>query len=130
MSRSWNHNLDTIQKYLLQYAHRNLIDTEKQSQLLEKLLEDYPYLNSEHIPQDIHVSIPLSDCKRVNTKQTPKHIDHVFDIDIADKVLTEEQQHVMDNIVQNSYALHILIGTPRSGKIFFVKYTAQLFSKP
>ena len=35
MSRLWNHNLDTIQEYLLQYTHRNLIDTKKQSQLLE-----------------------------------------------------------------------------------------------
>ena len=92
-------------------------------------MEDYPYLNPEHIPQDIHVSIPLSDRERVNTKRAPKHIDHVFDIDIANMILTEEQQHVMDNILQNSHRLHILTGTPGSGKTFFVKYIAQYFQK-
>ena len=64
-------NVDNIQEYLLQYAHRNLIDTEKQSQLLEQLLEDYPYLNPEHIPQDIHVSTPSSNAERIHTKRTP-----------------------------------------------------------
>lgn len=86
-------------------------------------------MNPEHIPQDIHVSIPLSDRERVNTKRAPKHIDHVFDIDIANMILTEEQQHVMDNILQNSHRLHILTGTPGSGKTFFVKYIAQYFQK-
>ena len=56
MSRSSSQTW-TIQEYLLQYAHRNLIDTYNRSQLLEQLLEDYPYLNHEHILQDIHVSI-------------------------------------------------------------------------
>ncbi len=64
-------NVDNIQEYLLQYAHCNLIDTEKQSQLLEQLLEDYPYLNPEHIPQDIHVSTPSSNAERIHTKRTP-----------------------------------------------------------
>ena len=41
--------------------------------------------------------------------------------------LTEEQQYVMDNIIQNSHGLHILTGTPGSGKMFFVKYIAQYF---
>ena len=67
----------------------------------------------------------LSDSERVNKKRAPKHIDHVFDIDIADMVHTEERQQVMDNIVQNSHGLHILTCTPRGGKTFFVKYIAQ-----
>ena len=44
-------------------------------------------------------------------------------------VLTEEQQHVMDNILQNSHGLHILTSIPRSGKTFFVKYITQYFQK-
>ena len=68
-------NLNTIQEFLLQYIHRNLIDTEMRSQLLEHLFEDYPYLNPEHTPQDIHESIPLSDHEILNTKRAPKHID-------------------------------------------------------
>ena len=122
-------NVDNTQEYLLQYAHRNLIDTEKRSQLLGQLLEDYPYFNPEHLPQDIHISTPLSNAERIHTKRTPTHIDHVFNIDIADMVLTEEQQHVMDNILQNSHGLHILTSIPRSGKTFFVKYITQYFQK-
>ena len=57
------------------------------------------------------------------------HINHVFDIDIAEMVLTEEQQHVMDNILQTSHKLHILTDTQGSGKTFFVKYITQYFQK-
>ena len=116
MSRSSSQTW-TIQEYLLQYAHCNLVDTYNRSQLLEQLLEDYPYLNHEHILQDIHISIRYQKKKTLNTKRAPTHIDHVFDIDIANMVLIEEQQHVMDNIVQNSHGLHILPCTPRSEKI-------------
>ena len=40
-------------------------------------------MNPEHTPQDIHASILLSDHEMLNTKRAPKHIDHVFDMDIA-----------------------------------------------
>ena len=122
-------NVDIIQEYLLQYAHCNLIDTKKQSQLLEQLLEDYPYMNPEHIPQDIHVSTPSSNAERIHTKWTPTHIDHVFDIDIAYMVLTEEQQYVMDNILQNPHGLHILTCTPGSEKMFFCEIHHPILSK-
>ena len=85
-------------------------------------MEDYTYLNLKHIPQDIHVSIPLWNGKRLNRKRAPKHIDHVFDIDIVNMILTDEQQHVMDNILQNPHGLYILTGILGSGKTFFVKY--------
>ena len=90
-------------------------------------MEDYPYLNPEHISQDIHVSIQLLNGKRMNTLRAPKHIDHVFNIDIVNMILTDEQQHVMDNILQNPNGLHILTCTLGSGKIFFVKYITQYF---
>ena len=73
-------------------------------------------------PQDIHVSILLLDHARVNSRQTPKHTDYVFDIDIGDMVLIEEQQHVMDIIVQNPQTLHILLGSPGSCKTYIVQY--------
>ena len=86
--------MNTIQEYLLQYAHRNLIDTEKRSQLLEQLFEEYPHLNLEHTQQDINVSILLLDHEILNTKRAPKNIDHVFNINIADMVLTENNNTV------------------------------------
>ena len=42
-------------------------------------------------------------------------------------MLTEAQQRIMDNIVQNLQGLHIFTNTPESGKLFFVKYIAQYF---
>ena len=67
MSRSSSQTW-TIQEYLLQYAHCNLVDTYNRSQLLEQLLEDYPYLNHEHILQDIHISIRYQKKKNIEYK--------------------------------------------------------------
>ena len=86
-------------------------------------------MNPEYTPQDIHVSTPSSNAERIHTKRTPTHINHVFGINIAHMVLTEEQQHLMDNILQNSHGLHILTDTQGSGKTFFVKYIIQYFQK-
>jgi hypothetical protein len=33
----------------MKYAHGNLLEIEKRSQLLQELLEDYPYLDSQHV---------------------------------------------------------------------------------
>lgn len=79
----------------MEYAHRNLINTKTQLQLLK----DHPYLDAKHIPQDIHVLIPLLDYAIVNSRRALKHDDNVFDVDIGHIVLTKEQQHVKDNIV-------------------------------
>ena len=67
-------NIDNIQEYLLQYVHRNLINIEKQSQLLKQLLEEDPYLNPEHIPQDIHVLTPSSNAERKYIQNEHLHI--------------------------------------------------------
>ena len=119
-------NLDAIQEYLLQYAHCSLIDTENRSQLLEQLLEDYPYLNLEYILQHIHVSISLLDRERMNTKRA--HIDHAFDIDIANMVPIEEQQHVMYNPAKSTWSTYSHRYS-RKWQNVFVKYIAQYFQK-
>ena len=51
----------------------------------------------------------------------------MFDIHIGDIVLTEEQQHVTNNIIINMQGLHILTGIPWSVKTFFLKNIAQCF---
>lgn len=51
----------------------------------------------------------------------------MFDIDIGDMMFSEEQQHIMDNIVRYRQRLHFPTCTPGSGKTFFVKYIAQYF---
>ena len=51
---------------------------------------------------------------------------HVFDIQLSDMMLIPDQ-HVFLAILQNPTGLHVLTGTPGSGKTFFVKYLAQYF---
>jgi hypothetical protein len=45
-------NLDIFQDLKKIYAHRNLIETEKRTQLLENLLEEHPYLDSKYVLPD------------------------------------------------------------------------------
>ena len=40
-------------------------------------------------------------------------------------MLSKEQQHVMDNIVQSPQELYILTDTPGSDKTFFLNYIAR-----
>ena len=49
----------------------------------------------------------------------------MFDIDIGDMMLSEEQQYVMNNIVQSPQELNILTNTPGSDKTFFVNNIAR-----
>ena len=116
--------MHTVQKYLSEYAQMNLIETEKQAQLLDRLLQDYPFLDPLFITDGEHPSIYLS----VHAlRQGTQHKQHVFDIHVSNMILTNEQQHVLDNILQNPIGLHVLTSTPGSGKTFFVKYLAQHF---
>ena len=116
--------MQTVQKYLSEYAQRNHIETEKQAQLLDHLLQDYPFLDPLFIAD--HENSPI-DSSMHTLRQRRPHKHHVFDIHISDMTLTNEQQHVLDNILQNPIGFHVLTGTPGSGKTFFVKYLAQHF---
>ena len=42
-------DVQAVQNYLSQYAHRNLIETKKHAQLLDRLLQDYPFLDPLNI---------------------------------------------------------------------------------
>ena len=87
-------------------------------------MQDCPFLdplnisNNENIPHEL---TPPS-LHRLNR---PK--DHVFGIQLSDMMLTPDQQRVLHVILQNPTGLHVLTGTPGSGKTFFVKYLAQYF---
>jgi DNA replication protein DnaC len=54
-----------------------------------------------------------------------KHVSHNFDIQISEMTLTQEQEGVLDSIMANPEGLHVLTGTPGSGKSFFIKYITQ-----
>jgi hypothetical protein len=83
-------NLDVLQEYLLKYAHRNLIKTEKRAQLLENLLEEYPYLDPEFIILDTGPSSDLNVQCRHAKEIKYKHVNHIFDKQLSDMKLTQE----------------------------------------
>ncbi len=45
---------NTIKTFLMEYAHRNLLEIEKWSQLLEELLKVYPYLDPQHVTSKLN----------------------------------------------------------------------------
>jgi hypothetical protein len=100
-----------VQNYLSQYAHRNLIETEKHAQFLDWLLQDYPFLdllnisNNENIPHDL---TPPS----LHRLSRPKY--HVFDIQLSDMMLTPDQQRVFHIILQNSTSIVVMVNRTSS----------------
>ena len=54
-----------------------------------------------------------------------KHVSHIFDIQISEMMLTQEQEGVLGFIMANPEGLHVLTGTPGNGKSFFIKYIIQ-----
>jgi Cdc6-like AAA superfamily ATPase len=113
-----------MQNYLSQYAHRNLIETEKHAQFLDRLLQEYPFLDPSNISNNENIPHELTP-PSLHRLNRPK--DHVFYIQLSDMMLTSDQQRVFHAILQNPTGLHVLTGTPGSGKTFFVKYLAQHF---
>jgi ATP-dependent exoDNAse (exonuclease V) alpha subunit len=87
-------------------------------------LQDYLFLdplnisNNENIPHEL--TPPSLHCL-----SRPEY--HVFYIKLSNMMLTPDQQRVFHVILQNPTGLHVLTGTPGSGKTFFVKYLAQYF---
>ena len=94
---------------------RTLLRQKKQAQLLDHLLQDYPFLDPLFIADRENSSID-SFIHALRQGKPYKH--HVFDIHIFDMTLTNEQQHVLDNILQNPIGFYVLIVTPGSGKTF------------
>ena len=112
--------MQTVQKHLSEYAQRNFIETEKQAQLLEQLLQDYPFLDTLFIQNRENSSINHVCMHCVKENHT-----NIIDIHTSDMTLTNEQEYVFDNILHTHVGLHLLIGTHGSGKTCFVKYLAQ-----
>ena len=82
----------------------NLIETEKEDQLLDHLLQDYPFFDALFIADHENSSI-YSSMHALRQGKLPKH--HVSDIHISDMTLTNEQQHVLDNILQTPIGFHV-----------------------
>jgi hypothetical protein len=97
------------------YAHYNLIKYEKQSQLLEQVLKNLPYLDPNYHPHHMITKGLCNEHVQLHEHQTSKH---TCDNDIANMSL----KHLFYSIIQNYINLHIIIGTLGSG-IFFPSNT-------
>lgn len=69
-------------------------------------MEDHLYVSLEHIAQYTYILILLLDHAKIYSVRAPKYKDYMFNIDIGDMVLIEEQQNIKDNI-QSPQGLHI-----------------------
>lgn len=94
--------------------------------MLEELLKDYPYFDPQHVTSKLN-NQKLSHIQRQQKMQPiPNPFKYKFHPHISMMKLNDEQQ-VFDSITENPHGLHILASTPKSGKMFFVKYITQHF---
>jgi hypothetical protein len=56
-----------------------------------------------------------------------KYVEHDFKDEGKDYTLNNEQLKVFELLIKKSTCLHLLKRTPRSGKIFLIKYLTQYF---
>ena len=61
-------------------------------------------------------------------RQETLHKHHVFDMHISNMTLTNDQQYVLDNILQNHMGLYVLTGTSGSDKTFFCRILGSTLS--
>jgi hypothetical protein len=104
----------------MEYAHYNLIEEEKQSQLLEQVLKDLPYLDPNYHPHHMITKGLCNEHVQVHEHRTSKQ---THDNDIANMIL----KHLFYSIFQNCINLHIIIGTLGS-EIFFHQIHYTIFS--
>jgi hypothetical protein len=88
----------------MEYAHGNLLEIEKRSQLLQELLEDYPYIDSQHVTSKLNNNF-FSHIQQLHQIQPiPKPYEHVFHPHISMMKFNDEQQ-VFDSIIENPHGL-------------------------
>jgi hypothetical protein len=126
-------DVDDVDELLDAYCQRQLYDAENRAHMLN-LIEtnranstfDPTMLNfPEHIGDDADLPVPTAADVHANPR-------HDFAHDIANAVLTDEQQVVFNAIMAQPYGVHVISGCPGSGKTFLTKYIThhlQLQSK-
>jgi len=62
-----------------------------------------------------------------DTSNILKYVQHDFKDEIKKFVLNDDQLKIFDILINETKGLHVLEGTPRSGKNFFVKYLTRYF---
>jgi hypothetical protein len=101
----------------MKYAHKNLLEVEKWSQLLQEILENHVYLDPHHKTSQNIVDTFNEQSHEINIRSKP--LEHTFDTNLSMMQLNHEQQKIY-SIFENPQGLHVLTCTTRSGQTFFV----------
>jgi hypothetical protein len=100
-----------------------LFENEKQTQLFELFCEKYPYLHSTFKFENAKFTCEKN--MNENILNCMKYVEHDFKDKIQDHTLNNEQLKVFELLIGQPIGLHILKGTPKSGKTFIIKYFTQ-----
>jgi type II secretory ATPase GspE/PulE/Tfp pilus assembly ATPase PilB-like protein len=109
------------------HIHKNLLEIEKLSQLLQKLLENNPYFDPHHVTSKLNNQKNSHISQLHQIQPILKPFKDVFHPHISMMKFDNEQQHILDSVIENPHNLHIFTSTFSSGKTFFIKYITQHF---
>ncbi len=107
---------EIVQTYLLQYTNRISFENEKQTQLFELFWEKYLYLHSTLKIEIVKFTYETN--MNEDVLKCIKYVELDFKDEIQDEILNNEQLKIFELLIKQSIGLHILEGTPRSGKTF------------
>ncbi len=105
--------LESLQRFLHQYARCNLFGNEKQTQLnFNKMLELHPYLNPKY-------NQPLNPSRSIIFNFENQHSPINFSLHIFEtSTLNKEQKHIFTLLTSTNIGFHMLQGPLGSGKFF------------
>jgi hypothetical protein len=102
-------NVDSLLHYVQEYSQRNLYDEDKHDHLVDQILLQHPYLDSNYIG-DIRckTDIPMAgDTQTFNISC----FEHDFSLEMENAHLNDEQQKILDNINNINSSLYFIEGT-------------------
>ncbi len=100
-----------------------MFENEKQTQLFELFWEKYLYF---HLTLKIeNIKFTYETNMNEDVLKCIKYVEHAFKDEIQDEILNNEKLKRFEFLIKQSIGLHILKGTPGSGKTFLIKYFTQ-----
>jgi hypothetical protein len=96
-------------------------------QLFELFWEKHLYLHSTLKIENIKFTYETN--MNEDVLKCIKYVELDFKDEIQDEILNNEQLKIFELLIKQSIGLHILEGTPRSGKTFLIKCFTQYFKR-
>ena len=114
------HDIKSLQHYIQEYSQWNLYNEHIYDQLIDKLLQQHPYLDLDYTG-DIRfgIDIPMNEDFELDTDPC---FQHNFEEEKNNASFTKEQQRIFDVISTSNSRFFFIEGTPDTGKTFFIKY--------